>query len=138
MPNSNDPRPDEHPDRARVDAAIASAAADALLTLVERRDPSFTATAEHHDAAAALVLALATAIARSPRPTRLPIRAIVDLLEVGKSIETLAAAAGLTPIGLVIAGVQWLAEHPDEVTNDEHIRICSVLATALGPIAGPR
>ena len=41
----------------------ASRAADHLLALVAVRDPQFRATAELHDATAALVLALAAALA---------------------------------------------------------------------------
>ncbi len=64
----------------------------------------------------------------------LPVRAIADALEGGAPIDAVATLAGTTPIGLVCAGVQWLAAHRDEVTNAEHARICAVLAAALGPV----
>ena len=66
-----DRRPVEEPDNAgrAVDAAIAQGiarnAADSLLALVRRRDPSFEVTAANHDPAAALIEALAAAIART-------------------------------------------------------------------------
>lgn len=69
----------------------------------------------------------------------LPILAIVDALEGGVSIDALAAQFGTTPVGLVVAGVRWLATHCDECTAETHSRVCAVLATSLdpdGPLSG--
>ena len=58
----------------------------------------------------------------------------MDALEGGAPIEAVARICGTTEIGLTIAGIQWLAQHPDEVTNEEHRRICTVLACAMGNV----
>lgn len=57
----------------------------------------------------------------------------VDALTAGVDIEAVADAAGTTPIGLTVAGVQWCADHRDELTNGQHAWICTVLADAVAP-----
>ena len=75
----------------------------------------------------------------TPRPIpasgapELPVRAVADALEAGASIDAVAAMVGMTPVALVCAGVQVLAAHPDEFSNAEHLRICTLLASALDP-----
>ncbi len=66
MPDRIDPRPAGEPTRpdVRVESDHATRSADALLALVVARDPSFVVSAEIHDAAVALIHALAGALAR--------------------------------------------------------------------------
>jgi hypothetical protein len=60
----------------------------------------------------------------------------VDALAAGVDIAAVADAAGITPIGLAIAGIAWLAEHRDEISNADHARISAVLAAAVAPRTG--